>query len=237
MFLLQDALNLSRQQIQELMALRRVFLPKMGQLLKDRHRISRALQDSQVPFTPPSLAYCLPLCLCMPSVGLPLLPPSLACYVPFASACPLPLLALCLCLPSAGSLHGSLHFPLVWLTPLPSAFACPLLVPRMAPFASSCHVPYAFACPLLAPCMVFLNLPFPGLPPCPLPFACPLLAHCMPFPFPFASSTPCPLLALGLALTCVLFTLVLSTVCSFACRRQGCLLHVLLCLCLSSGCA
>ena len=60
MFLLQDALNLSRQQIQELMALRRVFLPKMGQLLKDRHRISRALQDSQVPFTPPSLAYCLP---------------------------------------------------------------------------------------------------------------------------------------------------------------------------------
>ncbi|KAA6420842.1 MAG: hypothetical protein FRX49_09231, partial [Trebouxia sp. A1-2] len=44
----QDALNLSRQQIQELMALRRIFLPKMGQLLKDRQRISRALQDSQM---------------------------------------------------------------------------------------------------------------------------------------------------------------------------------------------
>lgn len=43
-----DALNLRRQQVQELMALRRIFLPKMGQLLKDRHRISRALQDSQM---------------------------------------------------------------------------------------------------------------------------------------------------------------------------------------------
>ncbi|DBA98669.1 hypothetical protein WJX77_005455 [Trebouxia sp. C0004] len=43
-----DALNLSRQQTQELMALRRIFLPKMGQLLKDRQRISRALQDSQM---------------------------------------------------------------------------------------------------------------------------------------------------------------------------------------------
>lgn len=30
------------------MALRRVFLPQMGQLLRDRQRISRALQDSQV---------------------------------------------------------------------------------------------------------------------------------------------------------------------------------------------
>ncbi len=30
------------------MALRRVFLPRMGQLLRDRQRISRALQDSQV---------------------------------------------------------------------------------------------------------------------------------------------------------------------------------------------
>ncbi|KAL0032698.1 hypothetical protein WJX79_004045 [Trebouxia sp. C0005] len=46
--LYKDALNLSRQQIQELMALRRIFLPKMGQLLKDRQRISRALQDSQM---------------------------------------------------------------------------------------------------------------------------------------------------------------------------------------------
>lgn len=45
---MQDALHLSRQQVQELMALRRVFLPKMGQLLRDRQRISRALQDSQV---------------------------------------------------------------------------------------------------------------------------------------------------------------------------------------------
>ena len=83
MFLFQDALNLSQQQIQELMALRRIFLPKMGQLLKDRHRISRALQDSQVPFNPP---------------------PS-----PFSGQ----LSALCLCLPSAGSMHGSLHFALV----------------------------------------------------------------------------------------------------------------------------
>ena len=46
--LLQKAMNLNQQQIQELMALRRWFLPKMGKLLKDRQRISRALQDSQV---------------------------------------------------------------------------------------------------------------------------------------------------------------------------------------------
>ena len=39
---------MSRQQIQELMALRRVFLPKMGQLLRNRQRISRALQESQL---------------------------------------------------------------------------------------------------------------------------------------------------------------------------------------------
>lgn len=45
---LQEAIKLSQQQKQELMALRRWFLPKMGQLLKDRQRISRALQDSQV---------------------------------------------------------------------------------------------------------------------------------------------------------------------------------------------
>ena len=41
-------MSLNQQQIQELMALRRWFLPKMGKLLKDRQRISRALQDSQV---------------------------------------------------------------------------------------------------------------------------------------------------------------------------------------------
>ena len=44
---LQEALHIRGQQTQELMALRRVFLPQMGQLLRDRQRISRALQDSQ----------------------------------------------------------------------------------------------------------------------------------------------------------------------------------------------
>ena len=105
MFHFQDALNLSRQQIQELMALRRIFLPKMGQLLKDRQRISRALQDSQVPFrTLLWLTVCpLPLlALCwLIACPLPLLPLYLVYFLPLSC------LLLALVLPTVCSLPAS----------------------------------------------------------------------------------------------------------------------------------
>lgn len=54
-------MHISRQQAQELMALRRVFLPEMGLLLRDRQRITRALQDSQVCLSV-SLSLCIRMC-------------------------------------------------------------------------------------------------------------------------------------------------------------------------------
>ena len=161
--ILQDALNLSRQQIQELMALRRIFLPKMGQLLKDRQRISRALQDSQVPFTPPFSWLPLPLlALCWLPAWFPSLPPFLA-HPP----------ALCLCLPSVGSLHGVLHLPFPGLQCalclcLPSAgslhalYLCFLYI--LHPYCLPLAWPSLAYCLLLS-CQLFALLPA---------FACPL---------------------------------------------------------------
>ncbi len=86
--------------------------------------------------------------------------------------------SLCLCLPSVGSLHVSLCFLLFWLTPLPSAFACPLLAPCMVPFASAFFA--SPPCPLPLLNLSWLLACFPLLP----PFLAqpPLLPLCACFP-------------------------------------------------------
>jgi len=238
---------LSRQQIQELMALRRVFLPKMGQLLKDRHRISRALQDSQVPCPAPfsgllsALCPLLAVCLCLPSAG--------QCMVPFTSLLSGLPSALCLCLPFVGSLHASLHFP--------SCLAHPPALCLCLPSVGFLHVSLCFPLFWLTPLPSvgslhgLLHLPFPGLP-CAL---CLLLALCWltacPLPLlPFRP--PHLLLAPRLALHCML--LIAAVLPAFACPPHhlcalsvclvvvllpafACLLQSCACFCLSSGCA
>lgn len=140
----QDALNLSRQQIQELMALRRIFLPKMGQLLKDRQRISRALQDSQVPFSPPSPGS---LCLCLPSVGPrhDSLPFPLFWLHPLPTAFGCPPLAPCCPFAFASFICSN-------LTAWPSCILLAALLPNVCFCACFC-LPSAFSCLLASVCL------------------------------------------------------------------------------------
>jgi len=164
------------------------------------------LLSGSPPCPLPLLALCwLPACF-------PLLPPFLA-HPP----------AICLCFPSVGTLHGSLCFPLFWLTTLPSVGSLHGLL----------HLPF----PGL-PCALCLLLALCWLTACPLPLLpfrpphlllAPRLAlHCMLLIAAVLPAFACPphhLCALSVCLVVVLLP-------AFACLLQSCA-----CFCLSSGCA